>query len=134
MAPWPRALAIPQLVDRKNAGTIDNVEPVLDQLTQRTHLNDFLRGIVIGRLECGHTQLKVSEELGIAPNVISRLWQRFHDDGTVIRRYRIGPSQVITLSNEYRYIWQLLPKHQTCLVSSYQLPVQQFQGRSCTDA
>ena len=37
-------------------------------------------------------------------------------------------------------IWQLLPKetdgaqHQTCLVSSLQLPVRQFQGRPCTDA
>ncbi|GBM77894.1 hypothetical protein AVEN_262388-1 [Araneus ventricosus] len=37
-------------------------------------------------------------------------------------------------------IWQLLPKetdraqHQTCLVSSLQLPVRQFQGRPCIDA
>ncbi|GFU27433.1 transposable element Tcb1 transposase [Trichonephila clavipes] len=37
-------------------------------------------------------------------------------------------------------IWQLLPKetdgahHQTCLVSSLQLPVRQFQDRPCTDA
>ncbi|GFU41978.1 transposable element Tcb2 transposase [Trichonephila clavipes] len=37
----------------------------------------------------------------------------------------------------YIYIWQLLPKetdgaqHQTCLVSSLQLPVRQFQGRPC---
>ncbi|GFV00587.1 uncharacterized protein TNCV_915271 [Trichonephila clavipes] len=38
------------------------------------------------------------------------------------------------------YNWQLLPKetdgaqHQTCLVSSVQLPVRQFRGRPCTDA
>ncbi|GFW50731.1 hypothetical protein TNCV_2890331 [Trichonephila clavipes] len=32
MAPWPRALVIPQLVDHKNAGTIDDVVLVLDQL------------------------------------------------------------------------------------------------------
>ncbi|GFW12811.1 uncharacterized protein TNCV_3885211 [Trichonephila clavipes] len=37
-------------------------------------------------------------------------------------------------------IWQLLPKktdgaqNQTCLVSSLQLPVQQFQGRPCAEA
>ncbi|GFY20052.1 transposable element Tcb2 transposase [Trichonephila clavipes] len=37
-------------------------------------------------------------------------------------------------------IWQLMPKetdgeqHQTCLVTSLQLPVRQFQGRPCTDA
>ncbi|GFX14232.1 transposable element Tcb1 transposase [Trichonephila clavipes] len=42
----------------------------------------FLRGRIIGRLECGRTQLEVSEELGIAQSVISRLWQRFQDDAT----------------------------------------------------
>ncbi|GFS94354.1 transposable element Tcb2 transposase [Trichonephila clavipes] len=44
------------------------------------------------------------------------------------------------MPNEHRYIWQLLPKetdgahHQTCLVSSFQLLVRQFQSRPCTDA
>ncbi|GFU47983.1 transposable element Tcb1 transposase [Trichonephila clavipes] len=33
---------------------------------QRKHLDDFLRGRIIGRLKCGRTQLEVSEELGIA--------------------------------------------------------------------
>ncbi|GFU19725.1 HTH_Tnp_Tc3_2 domain-containing protein [Trichonephila clavipes] len=42
----------------------------------------FLRGRIIGRLECGCIQLEVSEELGIAQSVISRLWQRFQDDAT----------------------------------------------------
>ncbi|GBM03679.1 hypothetical protein AVEN_134907-1 [Araneus ventricosus] len=42
-------------------------------MAQRKHLDDFLRGRIIGRLECGRTQLKVSEELGIAQSVISRL-------------------------------------------------------------
>ncbi|GFU85845.1 hypothetical protein TNCV_2036761 [Trichonephila clavipes] len=37
---------------------------------------------IIGRLECGRTQLEVSEELEIALSVISRLWQRFQDDAT----------------------------------------------------
>ncbi|GFT79454.1 hypothetical protein TNCV_604551 [Trichonephila clavipes] len=32
MAPWLRALVIPQLMDHKYAGTIDDVELVLDQL------------------------------------------------------------------------------------------------------
>ncbi|GFT65958.1 transposable element Tcb1 transposase [Trichonephila clavipes] len=35
-------------------------------MAQRKHLDDFLSGRIIGRLECGRTQLKVSEELGIA--------------------------------------------------------------------
>ncbi|GFU47234.1 uncharacterized protein TNCV_2508481 [Trichonephila clavipes] len=42
-------------------------------MAQRKHLDDFLVGRIIGRLECGRTQLEVSEELGIAQSVISRL-------------------------------------------------------------
>ncbi|GFX42073.1 transposable element Tcb1 transposase [Trichonephila clavipes] len=51
----------------------------------------FLRGRIIGRLECGRTQLEVSEELGIAQSVISRLWQRFQDDatGTTVSRQTV---------------------------------------------
>ncbi|GFT26753.1 transposable element Tcb1 transposase [Trichonephila clavipes] len=52
---------------------------------QRKHLDDFLRGRIIGRLECERTQVEVSEELRIAQSVISRLWQRFQDDGNVSR-------------------------------------------------
>ncbi|GFT28943.1 uncharacterized protein TNCV_3586131 [Trichonephila clavipes] len=104
-------------------------------MAQRKHLDDFLRGRIIGRLECGRTQLEVSEELE-SPSVISRLWQRFQDDGNVSRCYSTGRPRVTT-PNEDRYIWQLLPKetdraqHQTCLVSSLQLPVRQFQ--ECND-
>ncbi|GFU83429.1 uncharacterized protein TNCV_1346141 [Trichonephila clavipes] len=35
-------------------------------MAQRKHLDDFLRGRIIGRLECEHSQLEVSKELGIA--------------------------------------------------------------------
>ncbi|GFX56190.1 transposable element Tcb1 transposase [Trichonephila clavipes] len=52
-------------------------------MAQRIHLDDFLCGRIIGRLECRRTQLEVSEELGIAQSVISRLWQRFQDDGHI---------------------------------------------------
>ncbi|GFU57558.1 uncharacterized protein TNCV_3637201 [Trichonephila clavipes] len=53
-------------------------------MAQRKHLDDFLRGRIIGRLECGRTQLEVSEELGISQSVISRLWKRFQDDGNSV--------------------------------------------------
>ncbi|GFV59019.1 uncharacterized protein TNCV_1814081 [Trichonephila clavipes] len=108
-------------------------------MAQRKRLDDFLRGRIIGRLKSGLTQLEVSEELGIAQSVISRLWQRFQDDGNVSRCYSTGPLRVTT-PNEDQYIWQLLPKetdgaqHQTYLVSSLQLPVRQFRGRPRTDA
>ncbi|GFW43370.1 HTH_Tnp_Tc3_2 domain-containing protein [Trichonephila clavipes] len=47
--------------------------------------------------------LEVSEKLGIAQSVISRLWQRFQDDGNVSRCYSTGLPQVTT-SNEDRYL------------------------------
>ncbi|GFX44541.1 transposable element Tcb1 transposase [Trichonephila clavipes] len=65
--------------------------------------DDSLRGRIFGRLECGHTQLEVSEEFGIAQSVISRLWQRFQDDGNVSRCYSTGRLRVIT-PNEDRYL------------------------------
>ncbi|GFV29019.1 uncharacterized protein TNCV_1378701 [Trichonephila clavipes] len=69
--------------------------------TQRKHLDDFLRGRIIGRLECGRTQLELSEELGIAQSVISRLWQRFQDDGNVSRCYSTGRPQVTTPNEDW---------------------------------
>ncbi|GFW84292.1 transposable element Tcb1 transposase [Trichonephila clavipes] len=57
-------------------------------MAQRKPLDDFLRGRIIGRLECGRTQLEVSEERGIAQSVISRHWQRFQDDVTAKRNRR----------------------------------------------
>ncbi|GFX36468.1 uncharacterized protein TNCV_1254421 [Trichonephila clavipes] len=106
-------------------------------MAQRKHLDDFLRGRIIG-LECGRAWLEVSEELGIAQSVISRLWQRFQDDGNVSRCYSTGRPRVTT-PNEDRYLAVTAKEtdgtqHQTCLVSSLQLPVRPFQGRPCTDA
>ncbi|GFU80244.1 transposable element Tcb1 transposase [Trichonephila clavipes] len=72
-------------------------------MAQRKHLDDFLRGRIIGRLECGRTQLEVSEELGIDQSVISRLWQQFKHDGNVSRRYSTGHARVTT-PNEDRYL------------------------------
>ncbi|GFV68321.1 transposable element Tcb1 transposase [Trichonephila clavipes] len=57
-------------------------------MAHRKHLDDFLHDRIIGRLECRRTQLEVSEELGIAQSVISRLWQRFQDDVTAKRNRR----------------------------------------------
>ncbi|GFT19554.1 transposable element Tcb2 transposase [Trichonephila clavipes] len=76
-------------------------------MAQRKHLDDFLRGRIIGRLEYGRTQQEVSEELGIAQSVISRLWQRFQNDGNVSRCYRTGHPRVTT-PNEDRYIYLAL--------------------------
>ncbi|GFX42764.1 uncharacterized protein TNCV_2197211 [Trichonephila clavipes] len=107
-------------------------------MTQTKPLDDFLRGRIIGRLECGRTQLEVSKERGIAQSVISSLWQRFQDNGNVSRCYSTGRPRVTT-PNEDRYLAVTAKRNRwiiatdLCLVSSLQLPVRQFQGRPCTD-
>ncbi|GBN99502.1 hypothetical protein AVEN_186230-1 [Araneus ventricosus] len=85
-------------------------------MAQRKHLDDFLRGRIIGRLECGRTQLEVSEELGIAQSVISRLWQRFQDDGNVSRCYSTGRPRVTT-PNEDRYLAVTAKRNRRCTAS-----------------
>ncbi|GFV29199.1 acyl-CoA synthetase family member 2, mitochondrial [Trichonephila clavipes] len=72
-------------------------------MAQRKHLEDILHGRIIGRLECGRNQLEVSEELGIAESVISRLGQRLQDDGNVSRCYSTDQPRVTT-PNEDRYL------------------------------
>ncbi|GFW01730.1 uncharacterized protein TNCV_1232301 [Trichonephila clavipes] len=76
-------------------------------MTQRKHLDDCLRGRIIGRLECGRTQLERSSELGIAQSD-SRLWQRFQDDGNMAYVANTGRPRVTT-PNETEH------EHQTCL-------------------
>ncbi|GFX39984.1 transposable element Tcb1 transposase [Trichonephila clavipes] len=71
-------------------------------IPQRKHLDDFLRGRIIGRLECRRTQPEVSEELGIHQSVLLRLWKRFQDYGNVRRCYSTGRPRVTT-PNEDRY-------------------------------
>ncbi|GFT22998.1 transposable element Tcb1 transposase [Trichonephila clavipes] len=57
----------------------------------------------VNLIECGRTQLEVSEELRISQSAISWLWQRFQDDGNVSRCYRTGRPRVTT-PNEDRYL------------------------------
>ncbi|GFW57473.1 transposable element Tcb2 transposase [Trichonephila clavipes] len=62
-----------------------------------------MNGILGAAKQCNGT-LEVSEELGITPSVISRLWQRFQDDGNVSRCCGTGRPRVTT-PNENRYIF-----------------------------
>ncbi|GFY34408.1 transposable element Tcb1 transposase [Trichonephila clavipes] len=73
-------------------------------MEQNKHLDDFLHGRIIGRLECGRrlTQLEVSEELGIAQILISRLWQRFQDDSNLSRCYSTANGTTVSKQTGYR--------------------------------
>ncbi|GFX52575.1 transposable element Tc3 transposase [Trichonephila clavipes] len=100
-------------------------------MAQRKHLDDFYEVELLDGWNVDIPSWKY-------PRNFESL-RRFQDDGNVSRCYSTGRPRVTT-PNEDVYIWQLLPKetdgaqHQTCLVSSLQLPVRQLQDRPCTDA
>ncbi|GFT50152.1 transposable element Tcb1 transposase [Trichonephila clavipes] len=64
------------------------------------HNDDSVRQ---GYIRNGGKELEVSEELGIAQSVISKLWQRFQDYGNVSRCYSTGRPRVTT-ANDDRYL------------------------------
>ncbi|GFX52499.1 HTH_Tnp_Tc3_2 domain-containing protein [Trichonephila clavipes] len=96
-------------------------------MAQRKHLDDFIRGRIIGRLECGRTQLEVSEELGITQMVIFRLWQRFQDDGNVSRCYSTGHPRVTT-PNEDRYLAVTAKRNRRSTASDLSLQISSATG------
>ncbi|GFY07604.1 transposable element Tcb1 transposase [Trichonephila clavipes] len=67
-------------------------------------------------MECGRAQLEVSEELGIAQSVISRLWKRFQDDGNMSRCYSTGCPRV-TAPNEDRYLAVIVKRNRQSTTS-----------------
>ncbi|GFX18992.1 transposable element Tcb1 transposase [Trichonephila clavipes] len=93
-------------------------------MAQRKHLDDFLCGRIIGRLECRRTQKNLespsggSEELGIAQSVIPRLWQRFQDDGNVSRCYSTELQHPrVTTPNEDRYLAVIAKRNRRSIAS-----------------
>ncbi|GFU80441.1 transposable element Tcb2 transposase [Trichonephila clavipes] len=63
-------------------------------MAQRKHLDNFLRGRIIGRLECGRTQLEVSEELHR-----TLIWRapgtRYHQENTIERHRYSGAGWLV---------------------------------------
>ncbi|GFW02444.1 transposable element Tcb2 transposase [Trichonephila clavipes] len=56
----------------------------------RRHLDDFIRGRIIGKLEEGRSVTSVAAEFGIAHNTVSRLWRQFQTTGIAIRGFSSG--------------------------------------------
>ncbi|GFW47746.1 uncharacterized protein TNCV_2829341 [Trichonephila clavipes] len=56
----------------------------------RRHLDAFIRGRIIGKLEEGRSVTSVAAEFGIAHSIVSRLWRQFQTTGTAIRGFSSG--------------------------------------------
>ncbi|GFX94287.1 transposable element Tcb1 transposase [Trichonephila clavipes] len=77
-------------------------DSVVGRLKAWTHWAPTRSGHSGGLLSGSQLSL-ISKELGITQSVVSRLWQRFQDDGNVSRCYSTGRPRVTT-PNEDQYL------------------------------
>ncbi|GFY25032.1 transposable element Tc1 transposase [Trichonephila clavipes] len=59
-------------------------------MSSRHHINDFMRGRIIGKIEEGRKITDVAREFDIAHSVVSRLWKSFKTTGMCSRRHGGG--------------------------------------------
>ncbi|GFU68293.1 transposable element Tc1 transposase [Trichonephila clavipes] len=72
-------------------------------MSSRYHIDDFMRGRIIGKIEEGRTITDVARELDIAHSVVSRLWKSFKPTGMCSRRPAGGRVRSTTPAED-RYI------------------------------
>ncbi|GFT43477.1 transposable element Tcb2 transposase [Trichonephila clavipes] len=56
-------------------------------MSSRHHIDDFMRGRIIGKIEEGQKTTDVAREFDIAHSVVSRLWKSFKTTGMCSRRH-----------------------------------------------
>ncbi|GFU83667.1 HTH_Tnp_Tc3_2 domain-containing protein [Trichonephila clavipes] len=59
-------------------------------MSSRDHIDDFMRGRIIGKIEEGRKITDVAREFDIAHSVVSRLWKSFKTTGMCCRRHGGG--------------------------------------------
>ncbi|GFS97100.1 hypothetical protein TNCV_184511 [Trichonephila clavipes] len=72
-------------------------------MTSRHHIDDFMRGRIIGKIEEGRKITDVAREFDIAYSVVSRLWKPFKTTGMCSRRHGGGRVRSTTPAED-RYI------------------------------
>ncbi|GFW49096.1 transposable element Tcb1 transposase [Trichonephila clavipes] len=72
-------------------------------MSSRHHIDDFMRGRIIGKIEEGRKITDVAREFNIAHSVVSRLWKSFKTTG-MCSRWHGGGRVRSTTPAEYRYI------------------------------
>ncbi|GFV31040.1 uncharacterized protein TNCV_4654371 [Trichonephila clavipes] len=85
-------------------------------MSSRHHIDDFMRGRIIGKIEEGRKITHAAREFDIAHSVVSRLWKSFKTTGMCSRRH----GEVVfrsTMPAEDRYIVLSAKTEQDCLDS-----------------
>ncbi|GFW32985.1 transposable element Tcb2 transposase [Trichonephila clavipes] len=72
-------------------------------MSSRHHIDDFMRGRIIGKIEEGRKITDVAREFDIAHSVVSRLWKSFKTTGMCSRRHGGGRVRSATPAED-RYI------------------------------
>ncbi|GFW28315.1 hypothetical protein TNCV_4639821 [Trichonephila clavipes] len=72
-------------------------------MSSRHHIDDFMRGRIIGKIEEGRKIADVAKEFDIAHSVVSRLWKSFKTTGMCSRRHGGGRVRSTTPAED-RYI------------------------------
>ncbi|GFU36519.1 HTH_Tnp_Tc3_2 domain-containing protein [Trichonephila clavipes] len=72
-------------------------------MSSRHHIEDFMRGRIIRKIEEGRKITDVAREFDIAHSVVSRLWKSFKTTGMCSRRHGGGRVRSTTPA-ENRYI------------------------------
>ncbi|GFT41381.1 transposable element Tc1 transposase [Trichonephila clavipes] len=72
-------------------------------MSSRHHIDDFMRGRIIGKIEEGRKITDVSREFDIVHRVVSRLWKLFKTTGMCSRRHGGGRVRSTTHAED-RYI------------------------------
>ncbi|GFX95064.1 transposable element Tcb1 transposase [Trichonephila clavipes] len=72
-------------------------------MSSRHHIDDFMRGRIIGKIEEGRKITDVAREFYIAHSVVSRLWKSFKTTGMCSRRHGGGRVRSNTPAED-RYI------------------------------
>ncbi|GFW54934.1 transposable element Tcb1 transposase [Trichonephila clavipes] len=72
-------------------------------MSSRHHIDDFMRGQIIGKIEEGRKITDVAREFDIAHSVVSRLWKSFKTTGMCSRRHGGGRVRSTTPAED-RYI------------------------------
>ncbi|GFW08466.1 uncharacterized protein TNCV_2774881 [Trichonephila clavipes] len=69
-------------------------------MARRNHLDDFIRGRMIGKLEKGSMVTSVAAEFRINKSVVSRAWKAFQTTGTTVRKVGGGHPRTITAGDD----------------------------------
>ncbi|GFX82529.1 uncharacterized protein TNCV_2166771 [Trichonephila clavipes] len=72
-------------------------------MSSRHHIDDFMRGRIIGKIEEGRKITDVARVFDIAHSVVSRLWKSFKTTGMCSRRHGGGHVRSTTPAED-RYI------------------------------